>query len=211
MNSSQHNGMRMHPEDDFQLLGHESTPAAHQAIGRLTSAMRDGDATCLKRVGERGLVKDGKGKAYYVTCCAEEEALAWAARTFAKRAALPGQPTRYVSAFVEARLTTATTKAVQGALLEAIRGGDAASMIGCAARVVLTWGQHHAELPALRALTWAARTLGERCARGDFANATTEEGSTAPRSPTSTPSQSVNGSRQPSPRPMRSAAAVAVM
>ena len=35
MNSSQHNGMRMHPEDDFQLLGHESTPAAHQAIGSL--------------------------------------------------------------------------------------------------------------------------------------------------------------------------------
>jgi len=109
----------------------------------------------------------------YITSCAEEDALAWAARTFAQRAGLNGSARPCSLAGKTASgLTTGAAKAAESALCDALASGDGATMSDHAAVVATRWGNlaMHAELGRLTALTWAAHVLGHRLSSGDFAN-----------------------------------------
>ena len=73
------------------------------------------------------------------------------------------------------RLTMASAKRVENALRDALERGDGDSLAGIAAKVLETWGSYHKNLPDLRALTWACKVLGARCANGDFGSRRTPE------------------------------------
>jgi len=158
--------------DAFEVDGLDET--SQRALRELSSALKRGDPSEMLRAGERGRVTDAKGKPIYLTNSAEEDALSWAARAFAQRATSSGKGTDYTAAFdaggegSSARLTQNTAKAAEKALRDAIGRGDAQSMIACSGLVVKTYGAYHAEVPRLRALTWAARVLGHRTDAGCF-------------------------------------------
>ena len=60
-------------------------------------------------------------------------------------------------------------KLLEQLLRETIERGTGENMAALAEWVIQTFRQHHAELPKLRAYTWAAHILGQRILRGEFA------------------------------------------
>ena len=123
--------------------------------------------------GEIGMVQKGDS-CVYVRNTDEEIALAWTCRHFARRALDPGSKIDASAPFTprvpssKPKLTSDSAARAETALRSAIDYGDGESMMDIAATVVKCYGRFHADLPRLRALTWAARTLGERCCNGDF-------------------------------------------
>ena len=141
-------------------------PSGIAALHTLTAALKFGDRQAMLRAGERGMVTDKQGNRYYLTSSEEEATLAWAARTFARRNGDPGTHCDWSASFDSTGrtlgLTSSAAKGVDGALRELICRGTGGDMADCAARVIEAWGTHHESIPKLRALTWAARVLGER-------------------------------------------------
>ena len=68
----------------------------------------------------------------------------------------------------EGGLTTPMAKLLEQLLRETIERGTGENMAALAEWVIQTFRQHHAELPKLRAYTWAAHILGQRILRGEF-------------------------------------------
>lgn len=158
----------------FKVSGLDET--AQHALREVSVALIQGDPDAMTRAGERGRVVDGTGRLRFLSNSKEEEVLCWAARTFASRKHQEKSVDCDIS-FIEGgkakrgglpKLTTESAKKAERALCDAISRGDGDSMVRCAGHVVGTWGIYHAELPRLRALTWAARVLGERWIAGSF-------------------------------------------
>ena len=66
------------------------------------------------------------------------------------------------------RLTTSLVTRLISILKDLICRGDGETLLRFASLTDKNWGENSFALPVLRALTWAARVLGERCVRGDF-------------------------------------------
>ena len=73
------------------------------------------------------------------------------------------------------RMTMQHAVRVEKALRDALKRGDGESLSAVAATVYKHWGQNHANLPELRALVWACKTLGRRCENGEFGSRMTAE------------------------------------
>ena len=173
-----------------------SGETASATLSQLSVALASGSPEDMRAEGEKGMVKGHGDSCVYVRNSDEETALAWVARHFARRALDRGSPIDASAAFTpqgngsKTKLTSSNAARAETALRSAIDYGDGQSMVDIAASVVKCYGRFHAELPRLRALTWAARTLGERCCNGDFGTAksvawseaaTTSSPSRAPR------------------------------
>ena len=142
---------------------------ARRAIGKLSDAILAGSASQLLKAGERDQSRD-----HLMEDAAEEEtALAWAARHFARRANDPGMAIHAWPTFRDGgRVTVAAAEKAERALRDALTRGDGAAMMQCSSLVADTYGEALANFGRLRALTWAARTLGERCCNGEFQTVT---------------------------------------
>ena len=157
---------------NFRVAGLDEQAAT--ALRGVVSSLRTGGAEAMRAAGERGLVTDWpSGNRFYYTSCKEEEALAWVARAFSRRATFGGELVDWSSAVGVGApvggLTTPMAKLLEQLLRETIERGTGENMAALAEWVIQTFRQHHAELPKLRAYTWAAHILGQRILRGEFA------------------------------------------
>lgn len=123
------------------------------------------------------------GERYYIYATIEEEALAWCARRFADRAHMPGKLIDAKSAMGSLKTKQDVSRA-EAAMKDAIMHGDGDSLIACG-QAAERFGRSASS--RLRALSWAAQVLGQRCRMGDFAGAAALPPTSAPTSTPGTP------------------------
>lgn len=165
---------------------HEASAVRYVAL----SIFRD-DEHHMLLAGKHAKALAGDGAVLYIS--QEIVVLAWAARVFAQRVVdetiNDAHPVDFEAALIpqlsddppgcwpftrtaqnvkpRLRMTLPAVQRVDELLRSVIRIGDGESMAACAARVADLW-PYHTNVPSLRALTWAARILGQRCLNGDF-------------------------------------------
>jgi len=169
------NGVKPYRAAADDCLAFES-PRAEAILTKLSAALAGANAEGMRAAGEHGMVVRGE-TTYYIHDTCDAQALAWAARHFATRASSSGtsliqndefQALTGMRGESAPRLTAASAQRLEELLKDVIERGDGASLIQGASLVHEWCSDHCASQPRLRALTWAARVLGERCERGDF-------------------------------------------
>ena len=160
----------------YRLVGFEGEND-RASLALLSSAMTTGSVDDIRTAGGANVVQRGEQR-YYIHSTTDAETLAWAARRFAERAYMQGEAIRHDDIFQVGagesahpsmpKLTTSLVARLENTLKDMICRGDGESLFNLASFIEKCWGEHHAALPRLRALTWAARVLGERCMSGDF-------------------------------------------